>query len=419
MMKNNWITGIVTLGFLCLSRPCPGSDWAQFRGPNRDGKSLETGLLQTWPASGPALLWQVDGLGEGYSSAAVANGCVYTTGMIEGEGIVFAFDLAGRPLWKTSYGPEWNRSYKAARCTPTVEGSRLYVMSGMGVVSCLDAGTGDSVWSFDAVDHYRGQFPLWGMSENLLIDGNHVICTPGGKTASIIALDKTTGQPVWACEELRQASTYCNPRVFDWGTHRILVTMLRDSVVGLDADTGKLLWQNDFDGYHSDRKRAVNANAPLFHAGQIHTTSGYDNGGALLQLSADGTEVQRLWTDTVLDVHHGGVILHNGYLYGSTWTSNTRGNWACIRWEDGKKMYNTSWDGNKGSVIYAHGMLYCFNEKTGELALVPAKPDAFEVKSSFQITQGKGPFWAHPAISDGRLYVRHGAFLMVYDIKAK
>jgi outer membrane protein assembly factor BamB len=343
---------------------------------------------------------------------------VYTTGMLEKQGYVFAFDLQGNPLWKTSYGPEWDRSYKAARCTPTVEGQRLYVMSGMGVVSCLNAGTGDPVWSFDAMDQYRGQFPLWGMSENLLIDGDNVICTPGGKTASVIALHKQTGQVVWACTELNEASTYCNPYAFDWGGRRIIVTMLRDSVVGLDAHTGRLLWRDGFDAYHTDRKRAVNANTPIVHAGQIHTTSGYDNGGAMLRLSNDGLQIERLWTDTVLDVHHGGVILHDGYLYGSNWTSNSRGDWACIRWDNGKKQYNTSWDGNKGSLVYADGMLYCYNEKSGAVALVKASPGAFEMVSSFQVTQGKGPFWAHPSIAHGTLYVRRGEYLTAYDIRA-
>ena len=409
--------GCLILIVLSLATLCCGDEWPQFRGPNRDGKSSETGLLQQWPASGPALLWEVEGLGDGYSSAAIANGLVYTTGMIEGQGYVFAFDLQGRLRWKVCYGPEWKRSYRAARCTPTVEGERLYLMSGMGVVSCLDARTGDSIWSLDAFDRFRGQFPLWGMSENLLIDGDNVICTPGGKSASVIALHKQTGDVVWACGELSQASTYCNPYAFNCGARRIIVTMLRDSVVGLDAHTGKLLWRDEFDAYHTDRKRAVNANSPIVHQGHIHTTSGYNNGGAMLRLSDDGTQIQRLWTDTVLDVHHGGVILHRGYLYGANWTSNSRGNWACIRWKDGKEMYDARWGGNKGSVIYADGRLYCYNEKSGEVALVVPTPDEFRIVSSFQVTKGKGPFWAHPSIAHGRLYLRHGAHLMVYDVK--
>lgn len=408
-----WFLGTVCLGSLGWS-----ANWPQFRGPHRDGKSSETGLLQAWAEGGPPLVWEVDGLGDGYSSAAIAHGLVYTTGMLEGQGYVFAFDMHGKLKWKVCYGPEWNRSYRAARCTPTVEQERLYLMSGLGVVSCLDSRTGDVFWSFNAFDASQGKFPLWGMSENLLVDGDKVICSPGGKSASVIALHKQTGELVWACRELSQESTYCNPSVFDWGGRRIIATMLRDSVVGLDADTGRLLWRDELEDYHTDRKRSVNANAPIFHAGRIHTTSGYNNGGAMLQLSSDGTQIQRLWTDTVLDVHHGGVILHEGYLYGSNWTSNSRGNWACIRWGDGQKMYDARWDGNKGSIIYADNRLYCYNEKSGDVALVVPTPDEFRIVSSFRVTKGKGPFWAHPAIAHGRLYIRHGAYLMVYDIAA-
>jgi len=418
LMVHKRTTGLGVWVVLSLSMLCLGADWPQFRGPDRNGKSAETGLQQLWPAQGPALIWEADGLGDGYSSAAIAQGLVYTTGMLDGQGYVFAFDLEGDLRWKVCYGREWNRSYRAARCTPTVENDRLFLMSGMGVVSCLNSKTGAVIWSVDAFAEFQGQFPLWGMSENLLIDGDNVICSPGGKTASVIALHKQSGDLVWACTELSQASTYCNPYAFNWGGRRIIVTMLRDSVVGLDARTGKLLWRDEFDTYHTDRKRAVNANPPIVFNGHIHSTSGYNNGGAMLRLSPDGTQVERLWTDTVLDVHHGGVILHDGYLYGSNWTSNSRGNWACIRWVDGQAMYDTRWDGNKGSIIYADQRLYCYNEKSGDVALVEPTPHEFRIVSSFKVTKGKGPFWAHPAIAHGRLYIRHGAYLMVYDIKS-
>lgn len=392
-------------------------DWPQFRGVDMIGKSSETGLLKEWPENGPKLLWEVDGLGDGWSSAAIANGTVYTTGMLDKKGYVFAFDLNGKQKWKVSYGPEWNRSYQGARSTPTVEGDRFYIMSGLGVVYCLNSATGDTVWSFDSVTKYKGQFPLWGISENIVIDGDNVICTPGGEIASVAALDKMTGKVVWECKELKQQSTYCSPRIFDMEGNRILVTMLRDSVVGIDAKSGKLLWEDSFDGYHSDRKRAVNANIPIFHKGRIFSTSGYDNGGAMLQLSADGTKAKQLWTSTVVDTHHGAVMLIDGYVYGSTWTSNSKGDWACIRWDDGKQMYDTPWNGNKGSLIYADGMFYCYDENDGDVALVKASPDGFNVVSSFKITKGKGKFWAHPSISDGRLYIRHGEYMMVYSIK--
>ena len=418
-MTNTKVIGLSLLGVLLCSTLTVAADWPQFRGPHRNGKSTETGLLKQWPEGGPPLLWEVDGLGEGYSSAAIARGTVYITGQIDAEGFVFAFDLNGKPQWKTRYGREWTKSYPAARCTPTVQDDRLYVTSGRGAVYCLDAGSGEIRWSLDAAEKYGPQWPRWGMSENVLIDGDRVICTPGGEVASIIALDKMTGNVVWECKELTQQSCYCNPIVITHGGRRLLVTMLADSVVGLDAATGKLLWHDDFDEYHVDRRRLVNANTPIYHDGRLYTTSGYENGGALLQLSPDGTSVKRLWTDAMLDVHHGGVVLVDGYLYGANWTSNSRGNWVCLRWEDGQTMYDTRWNGNKGSVIYADGMLYCYDERTGDVGLVKATPDEFQVVSKFTIAKGKGPYWAHPSLADGRLYLRHGAHLMVYDITTR
>ncbi|UCD50414.1 MAG: PQQ-like beta-propeller repeat protein [Phycisphaerales bacterium] len=418
-MISNKVIALSLLGVLLCGTLTVAADWPQFRGPDRDGKSEEMGLLQEWPAEGPALLWEAEGLGEGYSSAAIAQGAVYITGMIDDEGYVFAFDLDGRPKWKTRYGPEWTKSYQAARCTPTVEDDRLYITSGQGVIYCLDAASGNIRWSLDAAAKYRTKFPRWGMSENVLIDGDQILCTPGGAVASVIALDKNTGNVLWECKELTQQSCYCNPVAFTRGGNRIVATMLADSVVGLDSNTGKLLWRDDFDDYHLDRNRLVNANAPVYHDGCIYTTSGYSNGGAMLQLSVDGTGARRVWTDAVLDVHHGGVVLVDGHLYGSNWRSNSRGDWACLRWDDGQTMYDSKWNGNKGSVIYAEGMLYCWDERAGEVVLVKATPDEFKVTSSFTITKGKGPFWAHPSLADGRLYLRHGQYLMVYDIKAR
>ncbi len=410
---------LCVLGLLFCSSTVFGADWPRFRGPDGDGKSAETGLLKQWPEGGPPLVWEVDGLGDGYSSAVMADGAVYVSGMIEGKGYVFAFDLEGNPNWEVCYGPEWTRSYQATRGTPTVQGERLYVSSGLGVVYCLKTESGDVVWSLDMGPKYKVKFPRWGMSENLLIDGDNVICTPGGEIASVMALNKRTGEVVWQCREVTEQSAYCNPCVIERGGRRIIVTMLADSVVGLDAKTGKLIWRDEFDGYHSDRRRIVNANTPIYHEGRIYTTSGYDNGGAMLRLSENGTQIERLWTDTMLDTHHGGVILVDGYLYGSNWTSNSRGDWACIRWDDGKEMYTQKWHGNKGSLIWADGLFYCYDERRGYVGLVEVSPKEFKVVSQFEVPKGKGPFWAHPSISDGKLYIRHGEFLQVYDIRAK
>ncbi len=401
-----------------MASVCTAADWPQFRGPHRDGKSTETGLLKKWPQAGPRLIWSVEGLGAGYSSAAIADGLVYTTGKHGADGYIFCFDLNGKPQWKVAYGPEWTKSYPATRTTPTVNDGKLYVFSGLGTVYCLDAKTGAKIWSRDVFGEFEGQSPRWGMSECLLVDGSKVIASPGGKKASVVALDKNNGHVLWACKELNQGSAYCNPVAVEYKGNRMIVTMLPDSVVAIEPETGKLLWQDPFDDYHTDRSRVVNANAPLYLDGQIYTTSGYDNGGAMVQLSADPTRIARKWVDRTLDVHHGGVVLVDGYIYGANFQSMTRGNRACLDWNTGKVMYDSPWQGNKGSTIYADGMLYCYAESTGDVGLARATPDGFNVVSSFKITAGEGKYWAHPSISDGRLYIRHGDVMMVYDISA-
>ena len=397
---------------------CSAADWPQFRGLNRDGKSDETGLLKKWPEGGPRLLWSAEGLGEGYSSAAIAKGFIYTTGKIGREGYIFCFDIDGRPQWKVPYGPEWSKSYPVARTTPTVDSGRLYVFSGLGTVYCFDAGSGKRVWKRDVFGEFDGEYPRWGMSECLLVDGEKVIATPGGKIASVVALDKASGEVIWACKELTEPSAYGNPLTIEYKGNRIIVTMLKDSVVAIEADTGKLLWRESFDDYHTDRGRVVNPNVPVYHDGRIFTTSGYDNGGAMVQIFSEPTKVERKWVDRVLDVHHGGVVLVDGYIYGANFRGMSRGNWACLEWDSGKVMYDSPWLGSKGSTIYADGMLYCYEENHGNVAIAKATPEGFSAVSSFRITAGSGKHWAHPSISDGRLYIRHGDVMMVYDIRA-
>jgi len=414
----NNIKSIVALiiTILLTGAVCFADDWPQFRGHNRSGKSAETGLLKKWPEAGPKLLWSVGGLGIGFSSVAVADGFIYTTGMLNGEGFLFAYDLASNLKWKKSYGPEWQRSHRGTRTIPTVDDSRVYVFSGTGILACFDAKTGEEKWAVDTLNKFEGKNIMWGIAESVLIVGANAICTPGGKDGSVVALDKMTGQSVWTSKGLSEKSSYCSPALIETGNTELIVTMLERSVVGLDTKTGKVLWK---DRINEGIGRSNHPVSPLYHDGYIYITAGYDKGGVKYRLSADGTKISKKWEDATLDVHHGGVVLVDGYLYGANWNSNARGDWACLDWANGKVMYETRWNGNKGSIIYADGMLYCYDENTGDLALVKASPKGFEIVSSFRITEGFGKHWAHPAISDGRLYIRHGDALMAYDIKNK
>jgi len=406
------------LGILLTGCLCYADDWPQFRGPSRDGKSAETGLLKKWPEGGPQLLWSVEGLGIGFSSVAVADGFVYTTGMLDGEGFLFAYDLAGHLKFKASYGPEWTRSHRGTRTTPTVDDGRVYVFSGTGVMACFHAKTGKKIWEVDSLKEFEAKNITWGMSCSPLIDGDKVYCTPGGIKGTMVALDKMTGRTIWATTGLSESSAYCSPILIERGGHRLLVTMIQKSLICVSADNGTLIWRVPYPA-PSDTGTIT----PIYHDGCLYVTSvvnrGITTAGTMFELSEDGTSVKQKWNDQTLDCQHGGVVLVDGYLYGANWYDNTRGDWICLDWDSGKVIYQAKWNGNKGSIIYADGMLYCYDEATGDVALVRASPKRFEIVSTFGVTQGSGKHWAHPAISDGRLYIRHGDALMSYDIKDK
>jgi len=397
---------------------CLADDWPAFRGPNRDGKSAETGLLKEWPQGGPKVLWSAGGLGIGFSSVAVAKGAVYTTGMIDSEGFLFALDLAGNLKWKESYGPEWTGSYKGTRTTPTIDGDRIYVFSGTGVMECFEAGSGKKIWEVNTLERFEGKNISWGMSGSPLIDGDKVYCTPGGKKGVIVALDKMTGRTIWATAGIGERSAYSSAILIERGGNHLLVNMIQKSVICVNADNGQLVWREPY-VTPSDTGGVT----PIYRDGCVYVTSAvereFTRGGVMFELSANGTSVAEKWNDQILDCGHGGVVLVDGYLYGSTFDGIPKGDWVCLDWDNGHVMYKAKWNGNKGSIIYADGRLYCYDENTGDVALVKASPKSFEIVSTFRVTQGDGQHWAHPAISDGRLYIRHGESLLAYDIKAR
>ncbi|MHC4573160.1 MAG: PQQ-binding-like beta-propeller repeat protein [Planctomycetota bacterium] len=400
------------LGFLAVSA-CFADDWPQFRGVHRDGRSAETGLLKKWPEGGPELLWVVEGLGTGFSSVAVARGYVYTTGMLgkDKRGMLFAYDVKGTFKWKASYGRGWSGPHPGSRTTPTVDGDRVYVLSGYGNLACFDARSGERRWEVDVVERFGGGGIKWGISESVLVVDDKVICTPGGMDASVAALDKTTGETRWASRGLSDRSAYCSPILVERGGKKLIVTITAAHIVGIDADNGRVLWQYE-NKLHKGKPREVNPDSPVYRGGGIYVTSRFV-GGMKLELSGDGEKVSHVWTNGELDPHHGGVVLVDGYIYGA---NTKREGWMCLEWDSGRAVYERKWIG-KGSIIYADGMLYCYEEKQGTMGLVTATPAGFDVVSSFKVSHGTEEHWAHPAISDGKLYVRHGDALMAYSIK--
>jgi len=408
-MRN--VVGMLAVIFLlCASVDAPAADWPQWRGPNRDGKSAETGLLKRWPGGGPRLVWSASGLGKGYSQVAVAKGRIYTTGMDRNDGgVLSCFDLDGKLKWRKSYGPEFRKNYSGARSTPTVRDGRVFLMSGTGQVYCFDASTGRKIWSVDGKKRFGLRMIGWGIAESLLVVDDKVICTPGGSRATLAALDAKTGATVWRVSVDAQKSAYCSPILVKDGRMRLIVTMTQNAVVAVAPDRGELIWTQP---HHT--RYDVHPVTPVYDDGFVYVTSGYGTGGRTYKLVRRGRGATRVWSDRNMDTHHGGVVLVDGFLYGTA----SRGGRLCIDFRTGRVRYNER-RGEKGSVIYADGMLYYYGERSGEVALVRATPNEYRVVSRFRVKRGGGEHWAHPAISDGRLYIRHGDALMAYDIKAK
>lgn len=395
---------LFSYSFFALSQ-----ELTQWRGPNRDGIYPESGLLKQWPADGPKLLWHYDKLGDGHSSAAVTKDKVFTCGTEGQNGFVIALDHDGKTLWKTTYGKEWTESWEGVRSTPLIVTDKLFVMSSFGLVTCMDANNGKILWKVDLFSDYDGQNIKWGVTENLLMVDEKLICTPGGIDANVIALDKNTGKLIWKCKGHGEKSAYCSPQLINRGGKKIVVTQTESHILGIDAANGKLLWS------HSQPNRySVHANTPLYHNGQLYCVSGYGQGGVMLQVAEDGNSIKELWRNTTLDSRMGGMVLYDGRIYGSGDFSRK---WVCLDWKTGKELFSGTFVKN-GNIILADNMLYCYGDG-GNIALVKPEADKFGVVSKFKVPLGEKQHWAHLVIDGKKLYVRHGTSLMVYDIVAK
>jgi outer membrane protein assembly factor BamB len=389
---------------------------SEWRGIGRTGVYNEKGLMKKWPEQGPEMLWHMDGLPKGFSSVSIANNTIYLTGIKDSIDILIAADMQGKLKWQTPFGHAWTASFTDSRCTPTVENNRLYVSSGNGDVACLNAIDGKVLWKVKAMEKFSGSYGKWGIAESPLLVDNKVIFTPGGEKTTVVALDKNTGETVWQTESLHDNAAYISPLLIEKGGKKLIVQVTENFILGVNADNGNILWKYDFGKFKDKKFWNIHTNTPLYYNNEIYVSTGYNHDGVKLKLSDDASSVSEVWRDTVLDCHHGGVVRIGNYIYGSNWISNSKGNWCCLDWTTGKSMYEKEWN-SKGQIIADEDMLYLYDEKKGELALVKADPNKFEVISSFKVPMGTGQHWAHPVIHDGILYVRHGDVLMAYNIK--
>jgi outer membrane protein assembly factor BamB len=398
----------LTILILFLSISITAQNVAQWRGPDRNGIYKETGLLKKWPDAGPKLLWHFDELGDGHTSVAVTGSAIYTSGMINGTAMVFAFDLSGKLLWKKEYGKEWAENWNGTRSTPLVVDNRLYVMNSYWNLVCMNTSNGQTVWSVDLEKEYGARNNEWGISENLLFEGDVLYCTPGGKDASIVALDRNTGKMIWKSKGNGNKSAYCSPLIIKLQKRKIIVTMMEKAVCAFDAATGQQLW--DFEHINDT---GVHPNIPVYINGSLYCTSGYGKGGEMLKLAEDGSSVREVWRTTDLDSRTGGVVVLNGRIYGS---GDKNRKMFCLDWQTGKQIYATR-DMAPANIIADDGLLYIYSE-SGKAFLTEPGADGFRIISSFSVSYGTGPHWAHLVIKDKKLYLRHGTSLMVYDIAA-
>ena len=401
-------------------------DVTRFRGDNSQGKYNETGLLESWPEDGLKPKWVNRELGEGYTSVIQVKNRLYLNCLDSGDSTresVVCLDLNGKKLWQQTIGGVWAASYPVSRATPTfVAGEKdsddkLLVISGNGELYCLAVADGKPVWHKEVTKAYETKFGGWGTAENVVVKDGKVFVTVCGKKALAVAYNIADGSVAWESEPIEDTLAYVTPILFE--DYLIILGLKYVSI--LHVESGQLFWRSNFleDSGGQEHQGPSHCNPPIIKGNQIFVAEGYEQGGAMYEILLEAQGVKKLWHSKVLDPHIGGIVEVDGRIYGSNWLSNTAGNWCCLDWNTGKTIYEVPW-GNlgKGVTIFADGKLYLYEEKRGTLAL--ANPgDTFEVISSFQIDFGTKEHWAHPVISDGVLYVRHGNSLAAFDITKK
>ena len=396
----------ILLCVLIVSAAPRAADWPQWRGPNRDGISSETGLLAAWPPAGPRLVWRATGLGEGYASIAVARGRLYTQGQRGSQQFVMACDVkTGSKLWET---PTSARSFRESRGngprgTPTVDGDRLYAMAADGTLASLDAATGKVIWSQNVVQKYRGAMIEWAFSESPLVDGDRLIVMPGGPGASLVSLNKLDGTLQWKAGS--DQAGYSSTVLAEVEGVRQVVALSGESAFGVRVDNGQVLWR-----YDRVSNSTANIATPIVHDGHVFLSTDYGTGGALLRLGARGAS-EVYFTREMMN-HYSTSVLVGDVLYGFSNSILT-----AMRFRTGQVLWRHRSVG-KGSLVFADKFLYVLSEEW-VLGLVEARPDQYREVSRFEIPSGQFPTWAPPTVADGRLYVREQDRLMCFDIGAR
>ncbi|MDX2429749.1 MAG: PQQ-binding-like beta-propeller repeat protein [Bacteroides sp.] len=387
----------------------------EWRGEDRNGIYHETDLLKAWPEEGPSELWYREGIGSGYGSPVIENGLIYISGAIDSTAWLHCLSTEGKFIWQSKFGKEWVVNFPGSRSAPTIVDDLIYVGSGMGNLYCLEKATGNVVWSKDFASEFQGGLPRFGHSESAVVDGDKVFWTPGGKEYNVVAMDRFSGDLLWANPGFGERSGYHPPKVITLSERKILVTFSAYHLMGLDVESGELLWSQEMEGIEPDKRKPgmgdTHANSVIFEDGAIYYATGDDgNFGVKLELSEDGTAITELWRNRDFDSYMGGIVKIDNYLYGS---GTKKAQLKSINATTGV-LADTIKVG-RGVVIEADHMLYYYNFQ-GDLKLISYAEGKMEEVSSFKITRGEKEHFSHPVINNGVLYLRHGGVLMAFGL---
>ncbi len=393
-----------------ISPSPPSADWPEFHGPGRTNLSPETGLRSRWPEGGPPLLWKFHGCGIGYANVSIAAEKIFTSGNVGDEEVVLALDLEGQPLWRSPSGPAWRRATPGSRSTPTYHEGAVYLLNPNGRVAAFEADTGRELWNIDLVERFDARGGVWGMTENLIVEDGKVYCMPGGERGRVVALDRHTGETVWANTDIEHTAAYCSPTVITHRGVRQWISMTQRSVVSVDVETGELLWSVPF-----PPRAPQNALTPIYHEGHVFVASGHSTGGSLLRIADDSRDVTVVWHRRDLDNCHSGSILLGGKLYGAACRNGGR-QFYCVDFLSGEDIQVDRTLG-KVALTYAHGMIYALGYR-GTMSLLEVQPRGFEIVSQFELPRmPPNTYLAHPVVFDGRLYIRCDDDLYAFDIR--
>lgn len=417
MLRYTWFCVALAAGSAATA-----ADWPQWQGPDRNAMSKETGLLKEWPADGPPLAWKVKGLGGGDSAPSVANGKIFGMGARGGDEVVWCLSEAdGKEVWSAKVGAtvqqRMPQSKEGPGGTPTVDGERVYAVGMGGDLVCLQVQDGKEVWRTSFTKDFGGKAPTWSYRESPLVDGDKLVCTPGGADATVVALDKATGKTIWkSAVPGSRGAAYASVIAIDAAGQRQYVAYTAGTLAGVAPADGKVLWKYD----RAASRTGINCSTPVYHDGQVFASAAYGTGGGLVKLSKDGAngvKADEVYFTKKMENHHGGMILLDGCLYGAH-GGNGGGMLACLDFKTG----NTLWDERpveKGSIAFADGRLYYRTEGGTVLLIEPSAKEYVERGKFKQPDRSRAPAWAHPVVANGKLYIRDQDLMFCYDVKAK